>query len=427
MGEQVTKYTFDASMSLHIIRLLALASNKEEIISVISSYFEEASFCLLYLDWAQNDVMINLAAQHPDKNSCQQTWFGPKNSLFLEFVSKVVHSPDPILFTTHCEETIDQIRLPDLLAGARTAVIMRLMGKATVVYSESRAYAILCISWPYTYVLEPEIQRFFTEIWETLCATISSCRLRDEALAHVRQLKELDYLKTEFLASLSHEMRTPLNGIIGLLSGILGDGSVLQEDVRTELAMANESAEYLQMITSDILDYAKLEVSSSTDTDTLNIEQFDINELASSVILFVKKSNNKACIDIAYSPSMTPILVYADIFRARQILLNLLVNGVKFTASGHVSLSIRCDSHQVIVCVEDTGIGIDPEHYESIFKPFSQVSRKGARSGVGLGLSISKKLVELMNGRMWVESKIGEGSRFFFSLPLELTNAHLIY
>jgi len=226
--------------------------------------------------------------------------------------------------------------------------------------------------------------------------------------------------KSEFLATMSHEIRTPLNGILPLLDIVLG--GPLNAEQRDYLATAQRSAQELLRIVDDILDYSKVEAGK------LELENVTLNlrELLESVQALMDKPAEAKHLALRLSvDDDVRTLLRGDPVRIRQVLTNLVSNGLKFTERGGVSVRVSRRSetatHQEIVfAVRDTGIGIAADAAARLFQPFSQAESSTTRryGGTGLGLTICKKLVELMGGKIGVRSEAGKGSVFWFSLPL---------
>ena len=244
-------------------------------------------------------------------------------------------------------------------------------------------------------------------------------KLRRERAVSAR-LREVDKLKDEFLANTSHELRTPLYGIIGLAEAMydaIGDdaGDGPPASFRDQLSTIVASGHRLQRLVGDVLDFSKLK----EDQLTLVKKPLDLETIVTRVFTLMRPlADDKGLTLVDAVPEGLPP-VDADEHRLEQILLNLVGNAVKFTDSGEVEVSARGDGEKVRVAVEDTGVGITPEQHGRIFQAFEKADGSIARplGGTGLGLAVSRRLVELHGGEISVESTFGEGSIFSFTLP----------
>ena len=233
-----------------------------------------------------------------------------------------------------------------------------------------------------------------------------------------QRLTQLDILKDEFLANITHELKTPLSGIIGIAESLLsGAAGTPNEETRHDLSLIITSGRRLAALVNDILDFSQLKHHDIIlDFQPVNI--YDVTQLIISIMrpLFEQKS-----LVVRNDINPQKFIVNGDERRIQQILLNILGNAVKFTDRGSVRISAEDytgNENKVAVIVEDTGIGIPPNKKDRIFESFEQVdgSITRTREGSGLGLAISKKLIELHGGSIWVDSEPGKGSCFTFTL-----------
>ena len=236
-----------------------------------------------------------------------------------------------------------------------------------------------------------------------------------EIAAEKERAEQLARAKSDFLATMSHEFRTPMNAVIGL-SELLADQELPSEAVG-QVRTIRESARALLGLLEDLLDFAKIDAGHLE----LRNEAFDPAALAASVVEMLRPEAVAKGVSLALSVDAVP-LVEADSRRLRQVLVNLVGNAVKFTSHGSVTLGVICRGTPLrFGCeVRDTGVGIEPAAIARIFNPFEQVAGSGARRGTGLGLPISDRIVQAMGGELRVESEPGVGSRFWFDVPVRV-------
>jgi signal transduction histidine kinase len=235
-----------------------------------------------------------------------------------------------------------------------------------------------------------------------------------------QEAREANRLKSEFVATISHELRTPLNTIIGFAKFMLNGGTGPLNDMqRTDLSAIYSSGQHLLDLVNDILDLSKIEAGKITlEKQSLDFRELSVGIMSSAIALVGERP-----IQLREEIADNLPKIFADRQRVRQVILNLISNATKFTERGTIilrAMPITEKGEPYILCaVEDTGIGIREKDIPTVFEAFRQVDSSSARraQGTGLGLPISRRLVELHGGRMWVESEYGVGSTFYFTLP----------
>lgn len=243
-----------------------------------------------------------------------------------------------------------------------------------------------------------------------------------ELLKSKEEALEASKIKSQFLANMSHEIRTPMNGIIGMSNLLLSH--VTDREVVEKLNVIQNCSHTLLDLVNDVLDFSKLEV----DKIELQYEKFMIHENVQSILEIVKAKSDKKWLNVQYDKDPNiPDNIQGDLTRVRQVLLNLISNAFKFTDKGEIRIrsklvSVVNDVIEVQFSVQDSGIGIPDNLKDKLFKSFSQVDGSMTRKygGTGLGLSISKGLCEKMEGRIWVDSQVGQGSTFSFTFKGKL-------
>ena len=268
--------------------------------------------------------------------------------------------------------------------------------------------------------LEEEVEAVET-VATQISMALENARLSHEQEKTIVRLRDVDKLKSNFLTSMSHELRTPLNSIIGfadiLLQGIDGE---LSENAITDITAIHNSGKHLLALINDILDMSKIEAGRmELAKNAIEVPQL-FEDVSASVSSLLK--DKPVELQQRFAPDLPPI--WADPLRISQVLINLVSNAIKFTEEGSVTLGAEMFGNKLMhIYVSDTGIGIPKDKFDLVFEHFRQVDARSNRKyqGTGMGLAISKQLVELHGGEMWLESEEGVGSTFHFTVPLAET------
>jgi signal transduction histidine kinase len=269
---------------------------------------------------------------------------------------------------------------------------------------------------------EPEIVNLLQTFATQSALAIQNARLFREIENKSREIEAANRHKSEFLANMSHELRTPLTAIIGfsevLSQKVFGEMNDKQSEYMDDII---SSGRHLLSLINDILDLSKVEAGRMD----LDLTKFDVPMAIENALILIRERATRHGIKVAQHIDEQMGEIVGDERKFKQILLNLLSNAVKFTPEGgRINLDAALIKDSVEISVSDTGIGIAPEHQETIFEEFRQVGTDAAkkREGTGLGLTLTKRFVELHGGTIRVESVIGKGSTFTFTLPLNREN-----
>jgi signal transduction histidine kinase len=266
---------------------------------------------------------------------------------------------------------------------------------------------------------DPEVVNLLQTFATQSALAIHNAQLFREIQAKGRELEAANRHKSEFLANVSHELRTPLNAIIGfsevLLEKLFGELNDKQNEYVDDIL---SSGRHLLSLINDILDLSKIEAGHME----LELTSFDLPTAVENALVLIKERASRHGVRLERVVDEELGDFRGDERKLKQVLVNLLSNAVKFTPEGgKIQVRAGLDNGAVKISVSDTGIGIAPEHHETIFEEFRQVGSDYARKreGTGLGLTLTKKFVEMHGGRIWVESEPGKGSTFTFILPVQ--------
>jgi signal transduction histidine kinase len=240
--------------------------------------------------------------------------------------------------------------------------------------------------------------------------------IKKNYIKEFERAKMSDRLKSAFLANMSHEIRTPLNAIVGF-SSLIADSDIVEDDRQMFKEQIQSNSDYLLYLIEDIIDVSKIESNQLT----VNLKEFDVVPMIRKTVQTMQFSiPSTKTLQLVSNLGMSKLLVTTDPIRLEQILRNLLTNAIKFTDKGQIEVNCTQVKEFYVFSVKDSGIGIKPEHQQVIFDRFMKIenSNQHLYRGTGIGLFLSKQLVEMFGGKIWVESEFGEGSTFYFTIPV---------
>ncbi|MEM5812695.1 MAG: HAMP domain-containing sensor histidine kinase, partial [Candidatus Aenigmatarchaeota archaeon] len=240
---------------------------------------------------------------------------------------------------------------------------------------------------------------------------------QEELKKAMEELKKIDVKKDEFISITAHEFKTPLTAIRGFAE-LLSSGKVDEKSRQKYLRIMMEETKRLAKLVTEILDLSRIDLG----TFKFNFEEIDVRRIVEDVKSEMKETITEKGLKAEYYVSENvPKTIVTDTERLRQVLINLLTNAVKYTPKGRIWLNVFREGNSLHFAVKDTGIGISKEHIPKLFQRFYQIdsSYTRAQKGSGLGLAICKEILEAMGGKIWLESEVGKGSTFHFTIPLK--------
>jgi PAS domain S-box-containing protein len=292
------------------------------------------------------------------------------------------------------------------------------------IVTNEKNIGILQLNHKKTNMLNETLIAFFEGICLNIGVTLMRKYTQDELEKAKNRAEESDKMKLEYLSNMSHDLRTPMNAIIGF-SDLLRTNNLTKTEKNDYVNTITNNGKFLMALIDDIIDISKI------DTGSLKIENrdFELNKLMEELRLTYSKQVKDKNIDIIIDIDVNKnIILDSDKYRLRQILMNLIGNAIKFTKNGYVKFGYKFINEKLMIYVEDTGIGIDKSNHKIIFERFKQLNDDGSKfKGAGIGLSITKSLIHLLGYKdIKLESELGKGSKFYFYVPFKIKHFNYI-
>jgi len=375
-----------------------LQAQNEELRKVTKELYAERK--ILESQKSKNQELINEYQSLKQKFAQQEQKLKEQNKLLQEREAILKHKEQMIeLLDTQIKQQVEQISKKESLLKAKSKKIKTQSILLLLVAIIGLLLAILA------WILFRNKQR--TE------------ELNEELKEAKEKAEYANQSKSMFIANMSHELRTPLNAIIGFSQLLSQDASISQEK-KNLLQTIYKSGVFLLSMINDILDLSKIEARKII----LHPQPTELHTLIEDIIVWLSSRAEEKGIKLELASQIqAPSCILIDADKLKQILINLITNAIKYSKKGRVTLAVRSDDEYLYIDVADEGVGINQDDIDKIFKPFTQVGDASDRTGAGLGLTITKKFIDAMEGEISVESEVGKGSVFTVKVPYKVSNA----
>jgi two-component system, NtrC family, sensor kinase len=416
--EQLTRSVGELTALGEVSRALSSTLNLETVLQTIVMRANEIAWTAGCTIWeydeprAEFQLRASHYADHADAALLQAPGRVTAIARGQGVTSRVMERREPVQINDIAIEGFYEspIRRPLIEAGHRALLGVPLL-------SEDEVIGVLAVTRKTPGEFEPEVVRLLSTFATQSALAIQNARLFLEIEDKSRQLEVASQHKSEFLANMSHELRTPLNAIIGfsevLTERMFGELNEKQDEYLKDIYA---SGQHLLSLINDILDLSKIEAGRME----LEPTEFDLPSAIDNAVTLVRERAGRRGITLGREIDSRVGMIRGDERKVKQVVLNLLSNAIKFTPEGgRIDVRAVVNDGTVEVSVIDTGVGIAPEDQETVFDEFRQVGTADKKvEGTGLGLALSRKFVELHGGRIWVESEVGQGSTFTFTIPV---------